>query len=97
LFIIKHKRELKTLNKTQISCSLYDYIEIVCLYKYEIEIHTINEDIFSGIAIDTKLNNKKQECIVITSENIDKYIILSDIKDIKVLTKNAKFSEINFK
>jgi Rho-binding antiterminator len=97
LFIIKHKRKFKTLNKTQISCSLYDYIEIVCLYKYEIEIHTIYEDIFVGIAIDTKLNDEKKECIVITNKNINKHIILEDIKELKVLTKNAKFSEINFK
>jgi len=84
------------LNKTQISCSLYDHIEIACLYKYEIEIHTINEDVFRGIAIDTKLNDEKKECIVITSENINKLILLEDIKKLKVLTKNAKFSEIVF-
>lgn len=84
------------MNKTQISCSLYDYIEIVCLYKYEIEIYTITEDVFRGIAIDTKLNDEKKECIVITSENINKLILLEDIKKLKVLTKNAKFSEIVF-
>ena len=85
------------MNKTQISCSLYDYIEIVCLYKYEIEIHTISEEVFSGMAIDTKLNDDKKECMVITNENRNKLIILEDIKELKVLTKNAKFSEINFK
>tara|TARA_B100001063_G_scaffold246139_1_gene284134 strand:- start:1424 stop:1690 length:267 start_codon:yes stop_codon:yes gene_type:complete len=88
---------LKTLNKTQISCSLYDHIEIVCLYKYKIEIHTIKEETFRGIAVDTKLNDAREECVVITSENINKLIILENIKKLKVLTQNAKFSEINFK
>lgn len=85
------------MNKTQISCSLYDYIEIVCLYKYTIEIHTTNKDIFIGTAIDTKLNNEKKECIVIRREDSKELVILEDIKELKVLTKNAKFKKIDFK
>lgn len=85
------------MSKTQISCSLYDYIEIACLYKYRIQIHTINEEIYIGIAIDTKLDSQKNECIVIEYENMNKLIVLKDIKELKVLTKNAKFDEIKFK
>ncbi len=85
------------MNKTQISCSLYDYIEIVCLYRYKIEIHTNDENVFIGTAIDTKLNNEKKECILITSENSKELVILEDIKELKVLTKNAKFKKIDFK
>ncbi|MEZ9350896.1 Rho-binding antiterminator [Vibrio splendidus] len=40
------------------SCSDYDYIEIVCMGRYPIRMYLVNGDVLDAIAIDTKRNIK---------------------------------------
>lgn len=49
-----------------ISCEMYDYIEIVCLFKYPIEIQLKSGEIITGVGQDTQRNNNKQECILVS-------------------------------
>lgn len=46
-----------------ISCNEYDYIEIVCLYRYPVRLTMKVGESIKGVALDTSRNESKNECI----------------------------------
>lgn len=50
---------MTSLVKSMISCEQYDYIEIVCLYHYPIELTMKSGERINGVALDTKRNDQK--------------------------------------
>lgn len=80
-----------------ISCSDYDYIEIVCLYHYPICLIMKSGDIISGTALDTQRNEVRAECIKISSDDTDVLVILDDISKLKVCVENPHFNEVSFR
>jgi len=88
-----------------ISCEMYDYIEIVCLFKYPIEIHLKSGDIITGIGQDTKRNSKRQECILVNvfdnvvdnpKKQSSQLVVLDGIVQLSVLQNNPHFQTISF-
>ena len=51
-----------------ISCNSYDYIEIVCLFTYPVELTLKSHEIIVGQAIDTAKNTAREECIKLKIE-----------------------------
>lgn len=76
-----------------ISCNSYDYIEIVCLFAYPVELTLKSHEVIVGQAIDTAKNAAQEECIKLKIE--DKYIlvVLNSIHKLKVLVENPHFKE----
>lgn len=79
-----------------ISCSDYDYIEIVCLYRYQVSIELINGEQIQGIALDTKRNQAKVECIELALEGSQQLLELDRIKRLVVNSPNPHFSQVTF-
>ncbi|WP_158965431.1 Rho-binding antiterminator [Paraglaciecola sp. L3A3] len=79
-----------------ISCSNYDYIEIVCLYGYTIKLFMKSGEIFEGQAVDTQRNGSRQECIKIVHNKIDKLVVLDNIDKLQVCDNNPHFKEVLF-
>jgi len=79
-----------------ISCNQYDYIEIVCLYQYEILLTLKSGESIQGIAIDTKRDDDKQECILINLDSGSKLVVLDELVSLEVLTQNPKFKMVTF-
>lgn len=79
-----------------ISCSDYDYIEIVCLYHYPICLVMKSGDIINGTALDTQRNEDRVECIKISSDDTEVLVILDDIAMLKVCVGNPHFNEVYF-
>ena len=78
-----------------ISCELHDYLEIACLYGYQIQLTLKNGQLVEGKAIDTLTSTDKREYLLI--DNGQKQSIETrEIQNLQVLTPNAKFSEIVF-
>jgi Rho-binding antiterminator len=78
-----------------VSCELHDYLEIACLYAYQVRLILKDQQIIEGKAIDTMTTAEKREYLVI--DNGKKQLIeLMQIKKLQVLTANAKFSEVVF-
>ncbi|MDX8127842.1 Rho-binding antiterminator [Methylomonas sp. OY6] len=75
-----------------ISCELHDYLEIACLYGYQVRLTLKDQQILEGQAIDTMTSPEKREYRRIE----DKQIELNQIKKLQVLTPKAKFQEIVF-
>lgn len=78
-----------------ISCELHDFIEVACMYGYQLKLILKNNQIIEGKAIDIVNSPEKRECLVIDSDPRQQ-IELTQLAKMQVLTPNAKFSEVIF-
>ena len=77
-----------------ISCSDYDYIEIVCLYHYPVELTMKSGKIVGGIALDTKRNAAKQECIEMEVKQDKLLVVLDEISKLEVSVDKCGLSTL---
>ncbi len=78
------------------SCSNYDYIEIVCLFKYPVEVELKTGEIVTGQALDTVRNDQREECIKLKLEKDELLVILDSMARLKVLVENPHFQKVVF-
>lgn len=78
-----------------ISCELHDFVEVACMYGYQLKLILKNNQIVEGKALDIVTSPKKRECLVIDSDEIQQ-VELTQLVKMQVLTPNAKFSEVIF-
>ncbi|MCZ4372454.1 Rho-binding antiterminator [Vibrio diazotrophicus] len=79
-----------------ISCGNYDYIEIVCLFKYPIEITLKSGEVVFGKALDTAKNSLGEECIKLLTQDSELLVVLDSIAKLKVTMENPHFQEVTF-
>lgn len=81
-----------------ISCQLYDYVEIACLYHYPIKFLLRDGGVIEGIALDTLRNDIAEECIKIklTSDGTEQLLVLDSILSMQALIENPHFQLVNF-
>ncbi len=82
-----------------IKCEIYDYIEIICLYRYMVKL-TLTDGTHIQGQFDRTLyvsrNQQKHEAIAgINQQQQAIEVILTDITSIDVLSQNASFSYIS--
>ena len=80
-----------------ISCNEYDYIEIVCLYRYPVRLTMKVGESIKGVALDTSRNESKNECIKLNANEAEILVELDGISKLEVLIDNPHFSEVIFK
>lgn len=78
-----------------ISCELHDFVEVACMYGYQVRLTLKNNQIIEGKAIDIVTSPEKRECLVIDS-NTHQHIDLTELARMQVLSPNAKFNEVKF-
>lgn len=78
-----------------ISCDLHDFVEVACMYGYQLKLILKNDQIIDGKAIDIVNSPEKNECLVIDSDTRQQ-VELIRLAKMEVLTPNAKFSEVIF-
>jgi len=87
------------MNNSIISCDLHDYLEIACMYGYQIQLTLNDNRIIEGKAMNTMTTADKREFLVIDNDHghgQKEEIELNQIRKLQVLTPNAKFSEVVF-
>lgn len=77
-----------------IRCGHYDYIELVCLFRYPIELTLKSGEMMTGVARDTVRNQAREECILLCGETGEALVILDRIHKLKVLVENPHFKEV---
>ncbi|KVX03338.1 Rho-binding antiterminator [Shewanella frigidimarina] len=82
-----------------IKCEIYDYIEIICLYRYMVKL-TLTDGTYIQGQFDRTLyvsrNQQKHEAIAGINQQLQAIeVILTDITSIDVLSPNASFSHIS--
>jgi Rho-binding antiterminator len=84
------------MGKDVISCELHDFVEVVCMYGYQLRLILKNGEVIEGKAVDI-LSIDQQELLVVDDDNGEKkQIDLIALAKMQVLTPNAKFSEVVF-
>ncbi len=78
-----------------ISCELHDFVEVACMYGYQLKLFLKNNQIMEGKAVDIVNSPEKQECLIIENDSRQQ-IELIKLAKMQVLTPNAKFSEVIF-
>ncbi len=82
------------MNPCNISCELHDYIEIACLYGYQVKLTLKNKQSIEGKAVNIITVNKKEYLLIDNGK--EQRMDLTHIAKMQVLTANAKFNEVNF-
>lgn len=81
--------------KCAMSCEQHDYLEIACLFGYRLSLLLEDGAIVEGKAVDTLTDKDKREYLII-DDGQRRRIELSGLKKLRVLTPNARFSEVRF-
>ncbi len=84
------------MNKQIIDCACHDFIEIACLYGYEIELELHSGEIQRGKAITTQTSKDKKEFLIIQTPTTNLPVELIEIKSMTAQQQNPYFSCINF-
>lgn len=79
-----------------IDCELHDFIEVACMYGYQVRLVLKNQQIIEGQAKDIVTTAEKREFLVIENEQGRQQVELITLDKMQVLTTNAKFNEISF-
>lgn len=83
------------MGKEVISCELHDFVEVACMYNYQLKLILKNGEVIEGKAVDI-LSVDQQELLDIDDNGEKKQVDLMALAKMKVLTPNAKFSEVVF-
>ena len=83
------------MSQDTISCELHDYVEVVCMYGYQLKLTLKDGQIVEGKAIDITNSPEKREYLMIDS-GTQQQIDLTELAKMEVLTPNARFSQVNF-
>lgn len=78
-----------------ISCELHDYIEVACMYGYQVKLILKNEQTLEGKAIDITSTSDEGECLIIEND-ARQSVALTQLAKLLVITPNAKFKEVIF-
>ena len=79
-----------------IDCELHDYIEVACMYGYQVRLILKNQQIFEGKAKDIVTTAEKREFLIIDNEQGSQEVELIQLKKMQILTPNAQFKEVVF-
>lgn len=75
-----------------LSCNQYDYIEIVCMYRYPIKLTMKSGNTIEGVALDTQPNER----IKMKIGDAETLVNLDEISKLEVQIENPHFTEITF-
>lgn len=78
-----------------ISCELHDYIEVVCLYRYQIRLTLKDHSTVEGKARDITTPDKK-EFLLLETDSGSQQIELTALRKLEVLSPNSQFREVDF-
>lgn len=62
-----------------ISCANHDYIEIACMYRFEICLVLENGQVAQGKALQTELNENKEECLVLETQSLNMATLMPEM------------------
>lgn len=79
-----------------ITCDQHDYIEIVCTFRYPIRLTLKSGIEIECIALDTKPNENKAECIKVDLNGDENLVVLDDISKLEVCVDNPHFQLVSF-
>ena len=83
------------MSNTVIDCELHDFVEVACMYRYQLKLILKDGQVIKGEAIDIVNTPEKRECLVIENDGRHQ-VDLMLLAKMHVLTPNARFHEVIF-
>ena len=79
-------------------CELHDYIEIACLFRYQVALLLDTDEELEGVAIDTLTKPDKTEYLIFVVNDLKKEmeIPLSRIRQMRSCIDNPHFNKVDF-
>ncbi|MDH5480886.1 MAG: Rho-binding antiterminator [Nitrosomonas sp.] len=84
------------MNHDAISCELHDFVEVACMYGYQLKLTLKDSQTMEGKAIDIICSTNTGECLVIDNQGTKQQIELTKLAKMEVTTPNSKFKEVIF-
>ena len=78
------------------SCDDHDYIEIVCTFRYPIQLTLRSGETLHAVGLTTRYNSEKKECLEIEQAGHRSLIVLDDIAGLNVGVDNPHFQSVTF-
>ncbi len=78
-----------------IDCGNYDYLEIACMDRYEVEISS-NGKLVNGIAVNMETVQGAEYLVLRSIEETDLRIRIDLIEHLRVVTRPSRFQERTF-
>jgi len=79
-----------------ISCDLHDYIEVACMYGYQVRLILKDQSTVEGKAKDILTDAEKREFLLLETSSGSQQVELISLDKMEVLTPDARFSEVVF-
>jgi Rho-binding antiterminator len=81
---------------TPIACHIHDYIEIACVYGFEIELILHQGKRLRGYARTTRTGADHHEYLLLETALGEQQIDLSHIVSMRAITPNSHFNQVDF-
>ncbi|MXS80967.1 transcriptional antiterminator, Rof [Nitrosomonas eutropha] len=79
-----------------ISCNLHDYIEVACMYGYQVRLILKDQSTAEGKAKDILTDTETREFLLLETEIGSRQVELIFLDKLQVLTPDARFTEVVF-
>mgnify|MGYP003677988083 FL=1 len=79
-----------------ISCEIHDYVEIACLFGYEIKLTLAQGPAVRGRALTTETSPDKREWLLLDNQGTIEKVELSEITGMTAVTPNPHFVTVDF-
>ncbi|MDH5552691.1 MAG: Rho-binding antiterminator [Nitrosomonas sp.] len=83
------------MSQQNIACELHDFIEVACMYGYQVQLTLKDGQVIEGKAVDITTSKEKREYLIINHDQ-EQQVELTQLTKLVVLTPNAQFKEVNF-
>lgn len=83
------------MSQENISCELHDFIEVACMYSYQVQLALKDNQVIEGKAVDITTSKDKREYLIIHNGQ-EQRVELTQLIKLTVLTPNAQFKEVIF-
>ncbi|MEM8817847.1 MAG: Rho-binding antiterminator [Pseudomonadota bacterium] len=80
----------------RIDCVHYDYLEVACLYRYDVRVETRDGFTVEGAALDLRMDGNRNEFLVLRAQDREYLVRLSAVSRLEPLEDVAQFSPIVF-
>ncbi len=78
------------------TCEQHDYIELACVYLYQVNLTLKSGEQVTGQALDTLYNDEREVCLCLKQDEELHLVVLDQIASMKACQQNPHFKIISF-
>ena len=77
-----------------IACQIHDYVEIACMYQYEVKLTHNSGTTYQGKAMDTGYDDQRKECIKLETDRGILQLVLDELVRMDAVADNPHFKSV---